>query len=134
MTRRRIPESRQNCSAQKSAVRAKGCITTPVVTAENAGSGEPAFICSAVSTCAPLGEREASANAKDHYRTVEYSCIVRRQALRHSDLVICVPRSQKPMQSSNDLPPPPGVLRADWLLWLAPGERAKPLLEVVPPF
>jgi hypothetical protein len=44
--------------------------------------------------------------------------------------------SQKPMQSSNDLPPPPGLLAAD-SLGLAPGESARllllPLFCAVPP-
>ena len=41
---------------------------------------------------------------------------------------MCVAASQKPMQSASDLPPPPGLLGADWLgLSLPdelPGERA----------
>src|SRR5262245_31010210 len=56
------------------------------------------------------------------------SFIERLQAARHSTLVMCVAASQKPMQSANDLPPPPGLLGADWLgLSLpdeVPGERA----------
>jgi hypothetical protein len=40
---------------------------------------------------------------------------VRRQAAFHSTLVICVSRSQKPMQSASVLPPPPGALGADSL-------------------
>src|SRR5262245_7466892 len=48
----------------------------------------------------------------------------RLQAARHSTLVICVPLSQKPMQSASDLPPPPGVLGADSL--------GLPLPEAVP--
>jgi len=52
----------------------------------------------------------------------------RLQAARHSTLVMCVAASQKPMQSASDLPPPPGLLGADWLeLPLpdeVPGERA----------
>jgi hypothetical protein len=58
------------------------------------------------------------------HRTVGYSCIVRLQATRHSAFVMCVSRSQKPMQSWSDLPPPPGLLGADWL-GLAPGDSAK---------
>jgi hypothetical protein len=38
--------------------------------------------------------------------------MVRLQAARHSVFVMCVPRSQKAMQSSSVLPPPPGVLAA----------------------
>jgi hypothetical protein len=52
----------------------------------------------------------------------------RLQAARHSTLVMCVAASQKPMQSASDLPPPPGLLGADWLGLLlpdeVPGERA----------
>ena len=52
----------------------------------------------------------------------------RLQAARHSTLLMCVAASQKPMQSASDLPPPPGLLGADWLgLSLpddVPGERA----------
>src|SRR5438874_7122497 len=59
------------------------------------------------------------------HRTVGYSCIVRLQATRHSAFVMCVSRSQKPMQSWSDLPPPPGLLGAD-SLGLAPGDSAKP--------
>ena len=40
---------------------------------------------------------------------------VRVQAARHSTLLICVPRSQKPMQACRVSPPPPGVLGADSL-------------------
>jgi hypothetical protein len=40
---------------------------------------------------------------------------VRVQADFHSALVICVSRSQNPIQSANDSPPPPGVLGADSL-------------------
>ena len=39
--------------------------------------------------------------------------MVRTQAAFHSALLICVARSQNPMQSASDLPPPPGVLGAD---------------------
>ena len=43
-------------------------------------------------------------------------------------MLMCVAASQKPMQSASDLPPPPGLLGADWLeLPLpdeVPGERA----------
>jgi hypothetical protein len=47
---------------------------------------------------------------------------VRLQAARHSCLLMCVPASQKPMQSCRLLPPPPGVLGAVSLwLALAPG-------------
>jgi hypothetical protein len=40
---------------------------------------------------------------------------VRVQAARHSTLLICVPRSQKPMQACRVSPPPPGTLGADSL-------------------
>jgi hypothetical protein len=39
-------------------------------------------------------------------------CCDRRQAARHSPFVMCVACSQKPMQSSSVLPPPPGMLGA----------------------
>ena len=57
------------------------------------------------------------------------SCIERLQAARHSPLLMCVAASQKPMQSESALPPPPGLLGADWLGLLLPdevlpGERA----------
>ena len=41
--------------------------------------------------------------------------MVRTQAAFHSALLMCVWRSQKPMQSASDLPPPPGALGADSL-------------------
>ena len=41
--------------------------------------------------------------------------MVRRQAAFHSALLMCVSRSQNPMQSASDLPPPPGALGADSL-------------------
>jgi hypothetical protein len=41
--------------------------------------------------------------------------MVRAQAAFHSVLLMCVSRSQKPMQSASDLPPPPGALGADSL-------------------
>jgi hypothetical protein len=41
--------------------------------------------------------------------------ITRRQDAAHSRLLMCVPESQKPMQSWNVSPPPPGVLGADRL-------------------
>src|SRR5436190_24233309 len=41
--------------------------------------------------------------------------MVRTQAAFHSDLLMCVSRSQNPMQSASDLPPPPGALGADSL-------------------
>src|SRR5262245_12243924 len=47
--------------------------------------------------------------------TVGYSCMVRTQAAFHSALLMCVSRSQNPMQSARDLPPPPGALDADAL-------------------
>jgi hypothetical protein len=47
--------------------------------------------------------------------TVGYSCMVRTQAAFHSALLMCVSRSQNPIQSASDLPPPPGVLGADAL-------------------
>ena len=50
------------------------------------------------------------------------SFIERLQAARHSTLVMCVAASQKPMQSASDLPPPPGLLGADSLGLLLPGE------------
>jgi hypothetical protein len=56
--------------------------------------------------------------------------MVRRQAAFHSALVMCVAASQKPMQSCNVFPPPPGALGAAELD--PPGDRAK-LLWVVPP-
>jgi hypothetical protein len=56
---------------------------------------------------------------------VGYSCIVRTQAAFHSALVMCVSRSQNPMQSARDLPPPPGALGADSLgLAETPGDSA----------
>ena len=57
--------------------------------------------------------------------------MVRRQAAFHSVLVMCVSRSQKPMQSASDLPPPPGALGANslGLPGEVPGESAR-LLEV----
>jgi hypothetical protein len=54
-----------------------------------------------------------SSTVVDHPVTVGYSSIVRTQADFHSALLICVARSQNPMQSASDLPPPPGVLGAD---------------------
>ena len=64
------------------------------------------------------------------------SRIERLQAARHSTLVMCVAASQKPMQSASPLPPPPGLLGADWLGLLLPdevsGERAR-LGEPPPP-
>ena len=41
--------------------------------------------------------------------------MVRAQAAFHSTLLMCVSRSQKPMQAASDLPPPPGALGADAL-------------------
>jgi hypothetical protein len=38
--------------------------------------------------------------------------MLRTQADFHSAFVMCVPRSQKPMQSASVLPPPPGLLGA----------------------
>ena len=49
--------------------------------------------------------------------------MVRWQATRHCAFVMCVSRSQKPMQSASVLPPPPGVLGAVELE--LPGDRAK---------
>ena len=43
--------------------------------------------------------------------------MVRAQAAFHSALLMCVSRSQNPMQSASDLPPPPGALGADSLGW-----------------
>src|SRR4030095_13080964 len=61
----------------------------------------------------------------------------RLQAARHSTLVVCVAASQKPMQSASDLPPPPGLLGADWLeLPLpdeGPGEGASEEAPQAPP-
>ena len=53
--------------------------------------------------------------------------MVRTQAAFHSVLVMCVSRSQNPMQSASDLPPPPGALGADSLGLAeeeAPGDSA----------
>ena len=60
--------------------------------------------------------------------------MVRRQAAFHSTLVMCVSRSQKPMQSVSVLPPPPGALGADslGLLEEPPGDSAR-LGWVTPP-
>ena len=60
--------------------------------------------------------------------------MVRRQAAFHSVFVICVSRSQKPMQSASVLPPPPGALGANSLgLWCGcPGESAR-VLGAEPP-
>jgi len=59
-------------------------------------------------------------------------CSVRRQAALHSRLVMCVAGSQKRMQSSSVLPPPPGVLGA-----LCPGvpgaSTLAPRCEAAPP-
>jgi hypothetical protein len=41
--------------------------------------------------------------------------MVRTQAAFHSALLMCVSRSQNPMQSASELPPPPGALGADSL-------------------
>ena len=62
------------------------------------------------------------------------SCIERLQAARHSGFVMCVPASQKPMQSASALPPPPGLLGVVSLVLPdeAPGERAR-LGEEPPP-
>jgi hypothetical protein len=64
------------------------------------------------------------------------SFIERLQAARHSPLLMCVAASQKPMQAESALPPPPGLLGADWLGLLLPdevsGERAR-LGEPPPP-
>ena len=49
--------------------------------------------------------------------------MVRTHAAFHSALVMCVSRSQNPMQSASDAPPPPGVLGAA-SLGLAPGDSA----------
>jgi hypothetical protein len=63
-----------------------------------------------------------------YHLTSGNSRIERLQAARHSTLLMCVAASQKPMQSASDLPPPPGLLGADWLGLLlpeeVPGERA----------
>src|SRR5437667_1924374 len=60
--------------------------------------------------------------------------MVRRQAAFHSTLVMCVSRSQKPMQSVSVLPPPPGALGAYslGLLEEPPGDSAR-LGWVTPP-
>ena len=53
--------------------------------------------------------------------------MVRTQAAFHSALLMCVSRSQNPMQSASDLPPPPGALGADSLGLAeeeAPGDSA----------
>src|SRR5690349_21631461 len=76
----------------------------------------------------PAGTRQAGRPGHYHF-TSGNSFIDRLQAARHSPLLMCVPASQKPMQSASDLPPPPGLLWAD-SLGLAlpagevPGERA----------
>ena len=57
-----------------------------------------------------------------------YSFMLRTHAAFHSAFVMCVSRSQKPMQSARVLPPPPGALGAD-SLGLAeelPGDSARP--------
>ena len=41
--------------------------------------------------------------------------MLRTHAAFHSAFVMCVPRSQKPMQACSVSPPPPGVLGADSL-------------------
>jgi hypothetical protein len=61
--------------------------------------------------------------------------MVRAQAPFHSALLMCVSRSQNPMQSASDLPPPPGALGADSLGLAAeeaPGDSAR-LGCVTPP-
>jgi hypothetical protein len=58
--------------------------------------------------------------------------MVRLQAARHSDFVMCVPRSQKVMQSSSVLPPPPGALAAA-SLGLVPADGALVRLAGTPP-
>ena len=74
--------------------------------------------------CFDLRRKDSSC----YHLTSGYSFIERLQAARHSTLVMCVAASQKPMQSASDLPPPPGLLGADWLRLLLPdelpGERA----------
>jgi hypothetical protein len=50
-----------------------------------------------------------------YHLTSGNSAIERLQAARHSDLLICVPASQKPIQAASDRPPPPGLLGADSL-------------------
>src|SRR5262249_31781281 len=64
---------------------------------------------------------------------------MRRQAARHSALLMCVPLSQNPMQSCKLLPPPPGALGA-FSLGLPvppePGDSARepdPVPPVLPP-
>jgi hypothetical protein len=57
---------------------------------------------------------------------------VRKHDARHSRLLICVADSQKPMQSTSRLPPPPGVLGADSLGLDEPGDKAR-VLTVDPP-
>jgi hypothetical protein len=53
--------------------------------------------------------------------------MVRKQAVLHCAFVMCVSRSQKPMQSASVLPPPPGALGADslGLAGLLPGDSAR---------
>jgi hypothetical protein len=59
---------------------------------------------------------------------------VRVQAARHSTLLICVPRSQKPMQACRVSPPPPGTLGADSLgLALAAAADAVRSVRAGPP-
>jgi hypothetical protein len=57
----------------------------------------------------------ADARDGDYHLTSGNSAIERLQAARHSGFVMWVAASQKPMQSLSDLPPPPGLLGADWL-------------------
>ena len=57
---------------------------------------------------------------------------MRKHDARHSRLLMCVADSQKPMQSTSRLPPPPGVLGAVSLGLDEPGERAR-VLTVDPP-
>jgi len=77
---------------------------------------------------APLcrARRGPSSGAGYHF-TSGNSAIERLQEARHSGLLICVAASQKPMQASSDLPPPPGLLGVDSLGLLedVPGDSAR---------
>ena len=78
--------------------------------------------------------RAKSVQAVGQRMTSGNSCMVRRHAAFHSTLLMCVARSQKPMQACKDLPPPPGALGANSLGLPddEPGDRARELV-VEPP-
>jgi hypothetical protein len=69
-----------------------------------------------------VGLAAAPGSGVGYHVTSGNSAIERLQAARHSGLLICVAASQKSMQASSDLPPPPGLL----------GDDSLPLLEDVP--